>query len=186
MTNEQYLVHFGIKGQKWGLRRFQNSDGSYTEEGKARRRVGTDPKTGKRVYYGKSGKAYTGAEVAKGLAVGVSIAVAAAYVAKHPETVKKVAEMGIEKMKDLPAKTKEAGKKMVQQTIEGFKEGLNEAPKTAGKAVGTGVVLLTAKKMSDQVFGKNESDKIWKANNKKKIGSFWQDTYPNNKRDDDE
>lgn len=24
-----YLVHFGIKGQKWGVRRYQNEDGSY-------------------------------------------------------------------------------------------------------------------------------------------------------------
>lgn len=33
-----YLVHFGIKGQKWGQRRYQNEDGSYTPEGKIRRK----------------------------------------------------------------------------------------------------------------------------------------------------
>lgn len=33
------LYHHGIKGQKWGIRRFQNPDGSLTEEG--RRRYGT-------------------------------------------------------------------------------------------------------------------------------------------------
>lgn len=27
------LYHHGIKGQKWGVRRFQNKDGSLTEEG---------------------------------------------------------------------------------------------------------------------------------------------------------
>lgn len=31
-----YLVHHGIKGQKWGVRRFQNEDGTWTEEGKLR------------------------------------------------------------------------------------------------------------------------------------------------------
>lgn len=31
-----YLSHHGIKGQKWGIRRFQNEDGSYTPEGKER------------------------------------------------------------------------------------------------------------------------------------------------------
>ena len=31
----QYLIHYGVKGQKKGQRRFQNEDGSYTEEGKA-------------------------------------------------------------------------------------------------------------------------------------------------------
>ena len=30
------LMHFGIKGQKWGIRRYQNEDGSYTEAGKER------------------------------------------------------------------------------------------------------------------------------------------------------
>ena len=34
------LEHYGIKGQKWGQRRYQNPDGSYTELGKERRRVG--------------------------------------------------------------------------------------------------------------------------------------------------
>ena len=32
-----YLAHHGIKGQKWGVRRFQNPDGSYTSQGKAKR-----------------------------------------------------------------------------------------------------------------------------------------------------
>ena len=30
------LYHYGIKGQKWGLRRWQNDDGSFNEAGKAR------------------------------------------------------------------------------------------------------------------------------------------------------
>ena len=38
MDNE--LQHHGVKGQKWGVRRFQNSDGSLTNEG--RRRYSSD------------------------------------------------------------------------------------------------------------------------------------------------
>lgn len=33
-----YLVHHGIKGQRWGVRRYQNEDGSYTKEGEKRRK----------------------------------------------------------------------------------------------------------------------------------------------------
>ena len=32
-----YLIHHGIKGQRWGVRRFQNEDGTYTAAGKNRR-----------------------------------------------------------------------------------------------------------------------------------------------------
>lgn len=31
-----YIKHHGIEGQKWGVRRFQNPDGSLTEDGKVR------------------------------------------------------------------------------------------------------------------------------------------------------
>ena len=34
---EQYLQHHGILGQKWGVRRYQNKDGSLTSAGKKRR-----------------------------------------------------------------------------------------------------------------------------------------------------
>ena len=32
-----YLAHHGVKGQRWGVRRFQNPDGSLTELGANRR-----------------------------------------------------------------------------------------------------------------------------------------------------
>jgi len=36
MNRGVYLVHYGIKDMKWGVRRFQNPDGSLTPEGRAR------------------------------------------------------------------------------------------------------------------------------------------------------
>lgn len=33
---EEYLIHFGTKGMKWGVRRYQNKDGSLTDAGKKR------------------------------------------------------------------------------------------------------------------------------------------------------
>lgn len=34
--NNDYLMHYGIKGMKWGVRRYQNPDGTYTNAGKKR------------------------------------------------------------------------------------------------------------------------------------------------------
>lgn len=39
LLGAQQIQHSGIKGQRWGIRRYQNEDGSLTEEGK--RRYGT-------------------------------------------------------------------------------------------------------------------------------------------------
>lgn len=36
ISEEAYIAHHGIKGQKWGVRRFRNEDGTLTEAGKKR------------------------------------------------------------------------------------------------------------------------------------------------------
>ena len=46
---DEYLQHHGILGMKWGIRRYQNTDGSLTAEGKKRRASqGTDKPISKR------------------------------------------------------------------------------------------------------------------------------------------
>lgn len=48
MFENDYLMHYGIKGQKWGVRRYQNTDGSWTAAG----RVRYSKSNGKRAKYG--------------------------------------------------------------------------------------------------------------------------------------
>lgn len=36
IINSDYLAHHGIVGMHWGIRRYQNNDGSLTSAGKAR------------------------------------------------------------------------------------------------------------------------------------------------------
>lgn len=40
MDQNYELLHYGIKGQKWGIRRYQNEDGSLTTAGKDHYRTG--------------------------------------------------------------------------------------------------------------------------------------------------
>lgn len=50
-----YLIHYGTLGQKWGVRKYQNEDGTWTEEGLRRRRKLYDSDSNKLT---KSGEKY--------------------------------------------------------------------------------------------------------------------------------
>lgn len=50
---ESALAHFGIKGQKWGVRRYQNPDGTYTDAGRKRYGFKSRRKKAEKIYKSK-------------------------------------------------------------------------------------------------------------------------------------
>lgn len=91
-----YLAHHGIKGQKWGVRRFQNSDGTLTPAGRLRygaeeamiqvnRNTITKDKKGNRKYAGG------GMQEAANVAVKVTNSVSAKEPVDKKEIYEKVA-----------------------------------------------------------------------------------------------
>ena len=84
MVYETTLCHYGIKGQKWGVRRFQRKDGTLTDKGKKRYADddGSEPAANRK---GMS------ASTKKKLMVGAGIALATAatiYAIENPKVVK--------------------------------------------------------------------------------------------------
>lgn len=84
MVYETTLCHYGIKGQKWGLRRFQNKDGSLKAAG--RKRYADDGGSG-----APAKRKGMSASTKKKLMVGAGIALATAatiYAIENPNVVK--------------------------------------------------------------------------------------------------
>ena len=83
--NDIYLAHHGIKGQKWGVRRFENPDGTLTEAGKER--YGRDDEDKEKKFWTDKKK-----KIAKRIAIGAAFVAAAGIGAKfYAEYTKEIA-----------------------------------------------------------------------------------------------
>lgn len=99
LISDEELYHHGIKGQKWGVRRFQNKDGSLTSAGKKRydddgpNNTKTDDKSDNRKQHGKAYR--TGEVVVKTFLMNtVSDMVAANLIVRGQEQVGKMLKTG--------------------------------------------------------------------------------------------
>lgn len=176
MVNSGELYHHGVLGQKWGVRRYQNKDGSLTAAGR-HRKGDSNNDAEQRERNVKLAK-----RVAAAAIMTATVAAGTVYAAKHPEKIASVINKVKDiKVKDLSQQAIEKGKNYVKTAIkeastgvkEGVKESIKEAPKKATKAIITGAVLNQAKRALDKAVGEDESTRIFQANDNKKIGKFW-------------
>lgn len=208
LTANGELFHYGVKGMKWGVRRYQNSNGSLTSAGKKRYNDGGNKSDNKRI----------AKKVAAAVIMTATVTAAAALYAKNPYAVNRVVskvgnatisglksggskavtagkkymnsafKLAKDGVKSAPAKAKNYAKTAAKLAKEGIKEGvkesIKEAPKKATKAIITGATMMAAKRLLDSQVGKEEAARIFQANNNKKISSFWK--VSNEDRDDDE
>ena len=126
--NENYLMHHGVKGMKWGVRRYRNYDGTLTNAGKAQRKAEGAKEDARAYKYNKPGesgwkgarravkakmsnpetkkKLKTAAKVAAGVAGAAAVAGGAYYLAKSGKGAKMLSAVGSAPrgVKALPAK----------------------------------------------------------------------------------
>ena len=132
MYYEDELYHHGIKGQKWGVRRFQNPDGTRTAAGKERERALNQEGNPDR-----KRKLKTAAQVTGGVGAAVGTGLAIAKAGKHIDR-----------------------EKLFAQTIKGGKDKPNISPaeklsKEAGNvASNSGKIYKVVKKAKDVKSGR--------------------------------
>jgi len=204
--NEEVLMHHGIKGQKWGVRRFQNADGTRTAAGKAREQENRESS-------GSSKKGLTASQktvlknVGKAALIAGSVAAAGYLYTNNSEainsaiskmsskTLKSVANTAVKGHNYVQSIAKEAqqgvkkGVKMAPGKVaEGVANGVANASKNVVEKVVEGAATIAIKKMLEASAGKETVDASIQAynafNKKKKIGQM--NSGKQSEDDDDE
>lgn len=174
MYVDEFLAHHGVKGQKWGIRRYQNPDGSLTEEGMVRYGVdkhGKMSEEGAKLYRKDTGKDFADKNRSTKKTVRTIAAISAASVAgayavgKALKSVKnkKVRSVGRETVKIFGAQhtIKYIGKNGVKKTktVDRLSLGKMFTAAVFAGAVGALVAKLAKSHRKDKAVERNENTK---------------------------
>ena len=147
MTYSNHLCHYGIKGQKWGVRRYQNSDGSLTAAGK--KRYSDDGPNNSR--------SDTGKKIAKGLAVGAAVGLTAYAMAnpKSREAILNLAGKTVSQLKSGAEKAAPVVKEHLKTAGKKTLKNLGESAERVGKAMTDAALMsvgmIAISKLSDKL-----------------------------------
>ncbi len=115
IINDEVLQHHGILGQKWGIRRYQNADGTLTDAGR-KRKLGTD-----------------GAKIGLGAA---AIGAGTAIAAKTRNSIGKTAKTAAEAIAGAPGAVKPVSGGFQNSVISGFGPSILEGTPIQSMAKG--------------------------------------------------
>lgn len=125
------LYHHGIKGMHWGVRRYQNPDGTYTDAGKRRERAADDRRTRREVKRQREWNANNASQLS------------------DKELTDQILRLQREKqLRDLTDDVVRPGKSHVKNLMQRYGDQALTAAVTA--AVTTGASIAITKKMNDK------------------------------------
>lgn len=104
---ETYLAHHGVKGQRWGIRRYQNTDGTLTNAGKERYSDPSEESGGKTEKSASNTKKKVAIGVTTGAAIVTGTVLTAYFVKKYG--AKNISDIG---------DTAAAGKEILQDILK--------------------------------------------------------------------
>ena len=160
VVDQNALNHHGILGQRWGVRRYQNKDGTRTALGKRRLiKSGTiDLKTGK--VTSSTSASESKSEKAKKFIIKHKRAIIVAGSVATYAAIRKIGKMNVNKDNTVKAYAKVGAQTLEKGLKKGVKEGLENGAKNSVSKIISGTMMLGTRNLMDMYVGKDMTNQI--------------------------